>query len=227
MDQMKLLIDQREGDRIKEMASACGCETQVVQLPLGDFLIAKDDGAIVIERKSVSDFVSSVRSNRLWDQLLRVSKADSIEGYQIKRRLLLLHGSFNEYLLQENDRFWRSIAGAMLEVIFVYGIPIIQVEDDAALEAFLRILIQREELGQDDGLPKARWFRRPTPSELPIKDKKLYVLESIPLVGGHLARSLLDHFGAIAGVATAAPEELMEVLGIGKKRAEIIYEVFH
>jgi ERCC4-type nuclease len=223
---MKLLIDQREGDKIKSIAMGCGCDARVVQLPLGDFLIVKKDKAVVVERKSVSDFVSSVRSNRLWEQLLRLFKAEQIEGYQIKRKILLIHGSFNDYPL-EGNKFLNSVMGAMLEAIFVYGIPIVMAEDDNALKAFLRILIQREETGQNAGLPKARWFRRPAPSELPMKDRKLYVLESLPLVGEHLSRSLLNHFGTVAKVAVATPEALMEVPDIGEKRAAMIYEVFH
>ena len=72
-------------------------DVEVVRLPIGDLLIVGDSGALVVERKTVSDFVSSIRSNRLWDQLLRLMKTEQILGYEVKRRLLVIHGGFWEY----------------------------------------------------------------------------------------------------------------------------------
>ncbi|UCE43994.1 MAG: ERCC4 domain-containing protein, partial [Candidatus Bathyarchaeota archaeon] len=122
-------------------------EISFVQLPIGDYLLVSDSTAVVIERKTVSDFFSSVRSNRLWDQLLRMMKVERVMGYEIKRRILLLHGNFRDYLFEADSgdpeamlKHWSQLMGAYLEIVYVYNTPIIHAESDTALKAFIRIL---------------------------------------------------------------------------------------
>ena len=224
-----------ERNSIKETLKRIHSDTEVVQLILGDILICKGKQAVMVERKTVTDFITSIRNNRLWDQLLRMIKCKTIHGYNIKRYLLLVHGSFTDHLRnlpvfnkqKQPYRFWRSIAGAYLEVIFVYGIPILYAENDDGLDALLRILIQRESEGKNKRIPQARWFRKPASSKLPVKDRRYYTLSALPLIGESLSKALLDHFKNIAAVANATVEELQEVPKIGKKKAERIYEIFH
>jgi len=68
---MKLLVDHRERHLEELLEDVCE-EISLTQLPIGDYLLVQGSEAIVVERKTVNDFLSSVRSNRLWDQLLRM-----------------------------------------------------------------------------------------------------------------------------------------------------------
>ena len=238
---MKLFVDNRESDTVidlaREIAYELGAMFKVQQLPLGDFLIINsNEMAVVIERKRINDFISSIRSNRLWQQLLNLMKTEKILDYSIKRQMLLIHGTCGEYLssLPEIDptgdlkSFWGQIVGAQQEVLFVYDTPIVFIENDAdALKSFLKITIQREQQGKNDNLPQGRWFRKPKRLALPEKDLKSYVLASIPLIGDSLAKVLLDHFNSIRSIATASTHRLQQVPGIGKKKAERIYAIFH
>jgi Fanconi anemia group M protein len=151
-------------------------------------------------------------------------KKSELLGYTIKRKLLILHGQF-EY--EEPAQFWPQIMGAYMEVLFVYDIPIILVEDDNAFLQCMRILIQREIQGKNDLIPKSRWFRKHCSPDLPEMDIKRYILASIPSVGEILAKNLLDHFGSIKAVANASEKQLQRVKGIGKMKAQKIYNVFH
>jgi DNA excision repair protein ERCC-4 len=223
---MRLLVDHRE-PHVLRILQEMGPELlplEVKQLPLGDFLLIHNRTGILIERKSVPDFLSSIRSNRLWDQLLRFMKAKNLLGYSLKRKLLPIHGTFDQY---DTATLWPQVMGAYMEILFVYDIPIILAENDDALCHCMRILIQREKQGKNDLLPKSRWFRKHFSPDLPEMDIRRYVLASLPSVGDVLAGNLLDHFGSIAAIANATEKQLQRVEGIGKAKAEKIYQIFH
>jgi DNA excision repair protein ERCC-4 len=230
---MKLFVDHREQSMMKLLEDTCE-EVAFTQLPIGDYLLISDSEAVVVERKTVTDFMSSVRSNRLWDQLLRMMKTTEIFDYSVKRRILLIHGNFEDYFERVNygSKYnhlvhWSQLMGAYLEIIYVYNTPIIHAESDTAFKAFMRTLVKRESDGKNDKLPKARWYRKPVKADLPVKDRKVYVLSSLPHIGNLLAENLLTHFNTISCVACASVDELQEVPKIGKKKAKIIYNMFH
>ena len=52
-------------------------------------------------------------------------------------------------------------------------------------------------------------------------------LEDIPGIGPARRRALLAHFGSIAAIAAAAPEELCAVEGIGPAQAKVIWDHYH
>ena len=230
---MKLLVDHRERTLAELLADVCE-EVTFTQLPIGDYLLASDSGAVLVERKTVTDFLSSVRSNRLWDQLLRMMKVEKVLGYRVKRRILLIQGNFGDYfdgIEYASQRsllvHWSQLMGAYQEIIYVYNTPIVHAENETALKAFMRILVKRESSGMNDKLPDARWYRKPARADLPVRDRKKYILASLPYIGEVLAENLLGHFATISDVACASIEELQMVPKIGKKKAGIIHSMFH
>lgn len=231
---MKLLVDHREKLMFESLKGIC--ETiSYSQLSIGDYWVITDSSEIIIvERKSVQDFLSSMRSNRLWDQLLRLMKTREESGYKVKRRILLVHGNFDDYLrITDWDnpdnlrKHWSQLMGAFQEIVYVYNTPIIHAESDAAFRSFMRILIQRERKGKNDKLPDAKWFRKPAKATLPVKDHRKYIVSAVPHIGNRLAENLLSHFGTISRIANASVEELQEVPKIGKKKAKLIHTMFH
>jgi len=230
---MKLLVDHGERSMLKLIEDICE-DVVVTQLPVGDYLLISESEGIIIERKTINDLLTSIRSNRLWDQLLRMMKTEKVAGYSLKRRILLIHGNFKKYFesinSEHNDNLivsWSQLMGAYMEVIYVYNTPIIHVESDTAFKAFMKILIKRESAGKNDKLPSAKWYRKPAKADLPVKDRKKYILSSLPYIGNQLASNLLAHFHTISDVACAQVEDLQQVPKIGKKRAELIYKMFH
>jgi len=230
---LKLFVDDREKHLAGLLEGVCE-EIAFVQLPIGDYLFTSEDGALLIERKTINDFFSSVRSNRLWDQLLRMMKVEQVLGYAVKRRMCVIHGNFKDYLNMvdygsQTDllKHWSQLMGAFFEVIYVYNTPIIHAESDEALKAFMRILVKRELSGKNDKLPDGKWYRKPARADLPVKDRKRYILAALPYIGDTLSKSLLQHFKTISEVASASVEELQEVPKIGKKKAELIHSMFH
>jgi DNA excision repair protein ERCC-4 len=230
---LKLLVDYRERHLVRLLEDVFD-EIAFAQLLVGDYLLTSDYGAVVVERKTVNDFLSSIRSNRLWDQLLRMMKTEEISGYSVKRKILLIHGNFEDYFQivdfdSNNDLLlhWSQLMGAYMEIIYVYNTPIIHAESDTAFKAFMKILAKRESSGSNDKLPDARWYKKPARADLPVKDRKKYILSSLPYVGDRLAENLLRSFNTISEIACASVEELQKVPKIGKKKAELIYGTFH
>jgi ERCC4-type nuclease len=230
---VKIVVDNREHQQLPLLREVFNDITST-QLPLGDYLIIQDEQAVVVERKTITDLIASIRSNRLWDQLLRLMTAEKINEYRVKRRILLIHGSFSEYY---NAPFfkpkrglstqWAQLMGAFCEILYVYNTPIIYAENDTAFKAFLRILATREASGKNDKTPEARWYMKPQKATLPVKDRKKYILTSLPYIGERLAENLLSQFTTIANVASASVEELEKVPRIGKKKAKLIHQLFN
>ena len=230
---MKLLVDYRERNLAELLEGVCE-QISFTQLSIGDYLLISESEAVVVERKTVRDFLSSVRSNRLWDQLLRMMSAEEVSGYRVKRKILLIQGNFKDYFGSidcgsEHDVLvhWSQLMGAFMEIVYVYNTPIIHAESDMAFKAFMRILVKRESSRKNDKLPDAKWNIKPVRANLPVKDRRKYILDALPYIGDRLAENLLSHFKTISGVACASVEELRKVPKIGKKKAELIYDIFH
>jgi ERCC4-type nuclease len=231
---MRVLIDHREHSDFQDLVKQVFPDVKVSQLPFGDLMFDFNKQVMVIERKTVQDFVTSVRDNRLWEQLLRLMNHKTFEGVKIKRRILLICGAISDYLngikdisTQNPETLLRSIMGAQLEVLFVYDTPIIFAETNTAIEAFLNTVAKREAQGKNDKNPKSRWYRSRSLSKLPIKDLKVFTLSSVPSIGEKLARVIIDHFENIANVTNATVDDLTALPGIGQKKAQKIFNTLH
>ncbi len=215
---MDIVLDNRESCIVDLLLEY---DPEMAQLSVGDILVLKGNKGVLIERKSPSDFVSSIRSNRLWEQLLKMIKNDTVGLYKITRRMLVIHGEFDPFIERA------QIFGAFMEILFVYEIPIVTVKNDSEFKEFFRVLVQRERKESNEKIPQERWYRKRLRGDLPEKDKKIYILASLPYIGNTLAKNLFAHFESIASIATASKKELQEVEGIGEKRAKMIYRMLH
>ncbi len=221
---MKIFVDYRERS-ILDIIEDIFDSFELVNLPVGDFLIAFDSYGVLVERKSTSDFLNSLKSNRLWDQMRRML-AQEVMGYEIRRRALLIHGYMEDEIALSSFG-WNHIMGAYMEIQYRYDIPIFYAEDDEALGEFFRILIKRELEGKNEGEFERKWMRIPPKRVMSDEEWKIYALSSLPYIGEKIARNLLEHFGSIEKIARANIVELKKVEGIGDKKAKQIYRIFH
>ena len=220
---MKVLVDYRERKILDLLKDALG-DFELTNLPVGDFLIAEDYG-VLVERKSAADFLSSMRTNRLWEQLERMLVRE-VEGVEIRRRALVIHGCLWEEI-EESGFGWNHIMGALMEIQYRYGIPVFHAEDDEALKEFLRILVKRERERKNEGEIERRWFRESPRRGMSEEEWKIYMLSSLPNVGEKLAKKMLERFGSVERIARANIEDLKKVEGIGDKKARKIWRIFH
>ncbi len=203
---VKVIVDKRERNgALLDGLKSRGAEIAFETLHVGDY-VASD--RICIERKTISDFESSIMSGRLFEQLERLR-----EHYDFP--ILVLEGDRGEARLDRN-----VINGTIVSVYVDYSIPVMISEGPSDTADIIFNIAKREQncAVREPSLKGAA--RAHTPEQF-----KEYIVGNLPGVGPKLARSLLKHFGTVKGIANAKVEELMEVEKIGKKKAERIHEV--
>lgn len=201
---MKILVDQREKNSLvaHELISL-GNGIEFKHLPVADYII----GDIAIERKTASDFISSMINKRLLRQLEELQ--------QFKKAFLIVEGNlFDQDFENEN-----ALRGMLLATILDYNIPIIYTEDYQDTAKFITTLIKRIQKGKIEiGLK----FKRKAYS---LAEQQQIIIEGLPSVGPSLAKALLKKFKTIRALANADEEELCNVEKIGKKKARIIRNI--
>lgn len=204
----KIIVDKRERngellDALKERGSEISFKT----LHVGDY-VASD--RICVERKTVSDFESSVMNGRLFEQLERLR-----EHYDFP--ILILEGDGEGFKLKKN-----VINGTIASIYVDYSIPVM-ISDGPSDTAELIFDIAKREQGGKVREPSLKGAAHAYTSE----QFKEYVIGNLPGVGPKLSRSLLKHFGTVKQIANASIEQLMDVEKIGKKKAGHIHEIMN
>ena len=85
---IEIVVDSREKVKQRTLLKHNGIEFTVKALSCGDYAAYADDGKVTIERKAISDFMQSLLSGRLEDQLKRLA-SEPIP-------ILLITGSYKE-----------------------------------------------------------------------------------------------------------------------------------
>ncbi len=188
----KIIVDIHEKDSLifSELSSNQDIETEMKHLKVGDYLI----GNTIIERKTVSDFISSMINKRLIQQLRHMQ--------QYKFALLIIEGDLD---LSEKRNLNNSIRGFILSIITNYNVPIIFTEDYQDTTNYLVILAKQQlktktKISLHSRIPK------------PLKERKQYILEAFPNIGPIKADKLLKEFKTLKNTFQASEEELAKIL---------------
>jgi ERCC4-type nuclease len=194
---MKILIDFREKNSlVPSELIHLGCEIEFQTLKVGDYLI----GNTCIERKTISDFISSMINKHLFNQL--------IELKQYEKRLLIIEGIKEKELYEDNSEGMNANAiRGMLLSISLESCPIILTKNSEDTAKFLNLIRKREESS-----PKEVSLN-PKKRNLSFQEQKQYILESFPGVGPASAKKLLEKFKSLKEIANASEEEIKEILG--------------
>jgi DNA excision repair protein ERCC-4 len=191
------------------LADELGAEVEFAPLPAGDYACAADT---LVERKRVLDLHAAVTKGRLWPQLAKLRAAAAFP-------YLLVEGTD----LDRGPLGGAAIRGVCLAVID-QGIALLrsgQPRDSALWIHRLAVRCQRVE----PAAGRPAYAQRPKAAGGAEAAEAL--LAAVPGISATSARALLAHFGSVAGVLTAGPEEWLEVPGIGPERARALAEVLH
>lgn len=205
----RLLVDHREPGRMVDLLRTVqNLELAGANLEIGDYVVPD---RLIIERKTVTDFVNSVTEDgkRLFHQTEAMAASD-VMG------VLLIEGD----IYAQQRMALPQIAGALSFIAVIQRvsvIPTLGLEHSAMMIAKL-VRHAVHGLGYDLGL------RGSAPRD-PAK-AAAFLLEGLPGVSATRAQALLTHFGSLQAVALASEAQLRKIDGIGPKTAKLIFETF-
>lgn len=191
---MKIIIDHHEKNSLvaSELVHL-GCEIEFKHLEVGDYFIAN----IVIERKTVSDFISSMLNKRLLKQLENMK--------ELKEKLLIIEGIEEQELLNEESNLApNAIRGMLLSIILKYNVPIIFSKNYEDTAKYLYILAKKQD-------KETSLFARRKSSN--VKEQMQYILEGFPGIGPKTAKKLLKEYKTIKNIINAPQENLEKIIG--------------
>ncbi len=204
---IKILIDNRElkSDLVKLIREK-NCDLKFDNYFAGDYIISTRSA---IERKTIADFISSLKDARLFDEIIKLKNSFEIP-------ILLVEGSFSEIAGINLNAFF----GALSALILKFNITVLNSANSAQSAEIIFALAKKEQIDEGRTVP----IKVP---KLPESDKgKIEViLCSFPKLNITRAKELLNKFGTLQNIFNATEKELMEVPGIGKTIAQEIVRI--
>ena len=214
---LKLTIDSREKDR-RESATkyftSQGYDVEIAELPIGDYIFTNGKDSVVFEFKTVSDFVSSIQSGRVFNQAINQS-----ENY------------YYHYVIIQGDEHSRAKAIAMSkhyrEVSYFQYLgaiaslnrytTVIESYSPFVEEAYYRMLITAKKCLQ----------QKPIVKKFPRKHRNPafnYLCYCIYGISAKKAQQIVDTYQleSLTDLMNLSVDELTQIEGIGKITAQNI-----
>lgn len=228
----KIIIDYREKQSlVPAQLKKLGFEIEFQELKIGDYIVKET----IIERKTISDFLSSMCNKRLLNQLKELK--------QFENKLLIIEGIDEQDLYCDNEknpcRFDNSsshrvggkfnvamgvdggvsnlqnkinpnsIRGFLLSILLRHKIPTLFTKNSSDTAKFIRLIAKKQtkEISTN-------YTKKPKNK----KEQMQFILESFSGIGPKNAKKLLEKFNNLQNIFGAPQEELQKIIG---KKAEI------
>jgi len=208
---ISIIVDDREGkSSVPSLLQATdGVRVLVRRLPFGDYLA---NGRVLIERKTIPDFILSLTTGRLWHQ------ADDLLRFP-RQKLMILEGEKAEFSRSRIRR--AAVLGSLMALMLKYDIPVLQTAD--AFETAEMIVCSARYPYRPAGAGTRAWRPDPPADKRAIQ---IRMIQSVPHIGWKKAKIILDHFGSIHSLCLAGIPEIRSLPGIGTRTAKSIYQAF-
>ena len=201
-----IFADSREQGNIVDQLYLQGINVKVGQLKVGDFILSED---VCVERKIVEDFVNSLLDGRLFEQAKNLKSNFSLPLY-------LIEGNLEDMFKTRNvapQALWSALASLVLD----WKIPILFSSSPKETAEILATVAKREQIEKKKEV-SIRGEHKPKT----FAEQQQFFVEGFPMIGPTAAKELLKKFGNPKNIANASMDELQNVEGIGKKKAELI-----
>jgi Fanconi anemia group M protein len=199
-----IIIDYREKNCLvaSELVNL-GLNIEFRELKSADYIVNNT----AIERKTIQDFLSSMTSKRLINQL------NSMQQYENK--LLIIEGIDEQDLYNENKSgiHANAIRGFLLSITLKHKIPIIYTKNHQDTAKFIAVLSKKKEKQMSLNITK---------KPLNKKEQMQFILEGFPGIGPSNSKKLLNKFKTIKNIINTSENELKEIIG---KKAEILKKI--
>ncbi|MBI5148646.1 hypothetical protein HZA33_03120 [Candidatus Pacearchaeota archaeon] len=206
---MKVIADTREKNSLvaAELVSK-KIEVDFQHLAVADYLI----GEIAIERKTASDFISSIINKRLMRQLEEIK--------QYPKQLLIIEG-LEEIDFSESKFHPNAIKGMILSILTDFSVPIILTKDYQETAEYMALIVKRlEKKPIEIGLrAKKRTYN--------LAEQQQIVLEGFPGIGPSLAKRILKKFKTIKKIVNATDKELGKIERLDKNKIKNMKKIIN
>lgn len=194
-------VDYREkGSAVMKQLLQKNVRLDLKRLEVGDYQVSDD---VVVEFKTVKDFVDSIVDGRLLGQL---------SDLRMKfKPILIIEG--NQDLYAQRNINPASIQGMLATIALSYQIPIIRTMSSIETAGILVSLAKREVRSDE------RAYSLHTDKPWNLKLQQEYIVGALPGIGPKLAKELLSKFGSVGEVFSATVDKLKEIPLIGEKKA--------
>ena len=197
----KVLIDYREKNSlVPSELVGLGTKIEFTHLKVADYVIED----IAIERKTLSDFISSMINKRLLRQL------EDLKQYP--KPLIIIEGHKKKFEFDINPNAFK---GFLLSISLSHKIPIIFTENAKETARYIDLIVRKKPTSMSLNVSK---------KNLTKKQQLQFILESLPKIGPKTSEKLLKNFKSIKNIVNASQTELEEILG---KKAEEVYETIN
>lgn len=172
------------------------------KLDIGDYLV----GDTIIERKTFLDFIGSMMSKRLQEQLINLKK--------YPKQFLIIEGFYYNYQSERVKIHENAIRGMLLSIAIDFQIPIIYTENEEDTAKFLILTARKYEK------PKTNHAIRQSKTAKTLEEQKQFILEGFPGIGPATAKQLLDNFDSLRDIFNASKEKLESIVGLDPGKVE-------
>jgi DNA excision repair protein ERCC-4 len=232
-----ILIDKREKSKIPEILSK-KAETKKVVLDIGDYAIIGPRTSVCISSKSAEDYIASIESDHLNDELIQMSA-------NYDKCVLMVHGNIDVALKFRKLR---------RQIVFNYMAGVITRQSPFGLKAtpsFINFTMSTKEgwkkdpynksiydavqflLSMDKIISEDKIEREPSTKKYKVpKDKEQlyaiqYLFKPTNVIGEVRAKEIQKRFGSIKRIANATKDDFMKIEGIGEKIAEEMFNLLN
>ena len=198
----KVIIDYREKNSlVPTNLLRLELEIEFKELKAADYII----NGVAIERKTISDFISSMINKRLLKQLKDLQ--------QYKNKLLLIEG------IEENDLYNdheinginpNAIRGFLLSIALKHKIPIIFTKNEEDTAKFIQVIAKKQK--------KEEISLKVKKISLNKKEQLQFILEGFPGIGPKTSQKLLKEFKTLKQIINTPLEDIKKIIG---KKSEI------